>query len=175
MELPPSCTGWRQPNKIREKIQLLFRYFSFFRSCLHAKNLLWLNCHSRFFYKLSGAPEMARRFRMQIKRGVAQDARMPSTRTPALRPTRATTLGSEGFPACIDSLRVAAGSVTATGRGPDGPHRARGLTKKKAACQEWRAAFGCKQKGRCANREDARTEDPAQRPNRTLHLRPLSG
>ena len=52
MELPPSGTGWRQTNKIREKIQLLFRYFSFFWSCLHAKNLLWLNCHSRFFYKL---------------------------------------------------------------------------------------------------------------------------
>ena len=39
---------------------------------------------------------------------------MPATRTPALRPNRATTLGSEGFAACIDSLRVAAGSVTAT-------------------------------------------------------------
>ena len=38
------------------------------------------------------------------KRGVTQDARRPSTRT----------LGSEGFAACIDSLRVAAGSVTAT-------------------------------------------------------------
>ena len=58
MELPPSCTGWRQTNKIREKIQLLFRYFSFFRSCLHAKNLLWLNCHSRFFYKLKNAEAM---------------------------------------------------------------------------------------------------------------------
>ena len=39
---------------------------------------------------------------------------MPSTRTPALRPKRTTMLGSEGFAACIDSLRVAAGSVTAS-------------------------------------------------------------
>ena len=46
---------------------------------------------------------------------------MPALRTPALRPTRATTLGSEGFPACIDSLRVAAGSITATaGQKPGG-------------------------------------------------------
>ena len=43
--------------------------------------------------------------------GVAQDARRPSTRT----------LGSEGFAVCIDSLSVAAGSVTATaGQKPNG-------------------------------------------------------
>ena len=66
MELPPSCTGWRQTNKIRKKIQLLFRYFSFFRSCLHAKNLLWLNCHSRFFYKLKG-PQSGPFFRLSKK------------------------------------------------------------------------------------------------------------
>ena len=39
---------------------------------------------------------------------------MPALRTPAQRPNRTMTLGSEGFAACIDSLRVAAGSVTAT-------------------------------------------------------------
>ena len=45
------------------------------------------------------------------KRGVARDARRPAART----------LGSEGFAACIDSLRVAAGSVTATaGQKPNG-------------------------------------------------------
>ena len=46
---------------------------------------------------------------------------MPSLRAPAQRPKRTMTLGSEGFPACIDSLRVAAGSVTATaGQKPNG-------------------------------------------------------
>ena len=39
---------------------------------------------------------------------------MPAARPPAQRPNRARTLGSEGFAVCIDSLRVAAGSVTAT-------------------------------------------------------------
>ena len=39
---------------------------------------------------------------------------MTAARPPAQRPNRARTLGSEGFAACIDSLRVAAGSVTAT-------------------------------------------------------------
>ena len=39
---------------------------------------------------------------------------MPAARPTAQRPNRARTLGSEGFAACIDSLSVAAGSVTAT-------------------------------------------------------------
>ena len=39
---------------------------------------------------------------------------MPAARPPAQRPNRTMTLGSEGFVACIDSLRVAAGCVTTT-------------------------------------------------------------
>ena len=49
---------------------------------------------------------------------------MPALRTPAQRPNRTMTLGSEGFAACIDSLRVAAGSVTATAaKSPAGTSR----------------------------------------------------
>ena len=47
----PAPDGGKR-TRLGKKIQLLFRYFSFLRSCLHAKNLLWLNCHSRFFDKL---------------------------------------------------------------------------------------------------------------------------
>ena len=53
MELPPSCTGWRQTNKIREKYSCYFDIF-LFSVLLARKNLLWLNCHSRFFDKLKG-------------------------------------------------------------------------------------------------------------------------
>ena len=34
------------------KIRLTFRFFFLLCSCLQTKNLLWLNCRSRFFYKL---------------------------------------------------------------------------------------------------------------------------
>ena len=56
---------------------------------------------------------MACRFRCRQKGRCAgrEEAR---TEDPAQRPNRTTTLGSEGFAACIDSLGVAAGSVTAT-------------------------------------------------------------
>ncbi len=56
---------------------------------------------------------MARRFRCRQKGRCAgrEEAR---SEDPALRPKRTTTLGSKGFAACIDSLCVAAGSVTAT-------------------------------------------------------------
>ena len=55
MELPPSCTGWRQTNKIREKYSCYFDIFPFFGLAC-TQNLLWLNCHSRFFDKLSALP-----------------------------------------------------------------------------------------------------------------------
>ena len=56
---------------------------------------------------------MARRFRCRQKGRCAgrEDA---LDEDPAQRPKRTMTLGSEGFAACIDSLRVTAGSVTAT-------------------------------------------------------------
>lgn len=34
------------------KIRMTFRLFFRSRSCLQTKNLLWRDCHSRFFYKL---------------------------------------------------------------------------------------------------------------------------
>ena len=39
-------------TRLGKKYSCYFDIFPFFRSCLHAKNLLWLNCHSRFFDKL---------------------------------------------------------------------------------------------------------------------------
>ena len=52
----PAPDGGKR-TRLGKKIQLLFRYFSFFRSCLHAKNLLWFNCHSRFFDRLRSFSE----------------------------------------------------------------------------------------------------------------------
>ena len=53
MEWPPSGAGWRQTNRMGEKMQLLVSMlFPFLGLRLHAKNLLWLNCRSRFFYRL---------------------------------------------------------------------------------------------------------------------------
>ena len=60
-------------------------------------------------------------------------------------------------------------------RGPDGPHRARGLTKKKAACQEWHAAFGADKRGVAQDEIMPSLRAPALRPKRTMLLRPLSG
>ena len=62
---------------------------------------------------MGGCSEWRAAFGADI-RGVAQIARRPALRTSALRPNRTMTLGSEAFAACIDSLGVAAGSVTAT-------------------------------------------------------------
>ena len=51
------------------KIRLTFRFFFSFRSCFQTKNLLWLNCRSRFFYKLNGraARKQHARFRLSKK------------------------------------------------------------------------------------------------------------
>ena len=47
----PAPDGGKR-TRLGKKYSCYFDIFPFFRSCLHAKNLLWLNCHSRFFYKL---------------------------------------------------------------------------------------------------------------------------
>ena len=52
MEWPPSGAGWRKTNRMGEKCSCCFDAFSVSAFVSKQKNLLWLNCRSRFFYRL---------------------------------------------------------------------------------------------------------------------------